>query len=307
MFMPARIINPHGQKTGRIIFYIVSISLLFGLQVYAKEKTTQKIFSIDLKMPDAVNKVEIEFLDKSDDEEAIDSKSRIVKIKDKHYETNLFSWEKYFRVRSIHQTGVRGAWSKIRSLDDYLKKAYREPKLSFIQSGATEYLIGSRIELIAQNEMIVKYKLNNEKNHVYEEPITLGKEANYTLEITMENPEKAVIYKKVYHFRVDLTPPKTQRIITSPVYIQNHASMGLNSRLEIRGYDSASGVKNSFYRCIPLNLDFEMKPFVAYKSPLSRTDLIGEQRDLEICLLQYYSIDHSGNSDKISSELLYLE
>jgi len=260
-----------------------------------------------LKVPENVKATEIEFLEKSNAEETLESKSRIIKVDEMRFETSLSAWEKYFRVRSIHQTGVRGAWSEIRPVDDFLKKAYREPKLSFVQSGTTEYLVGNQVKLIAQGEMAIQYKLNDEAIRTYSEPITLNKEAGYDLEVTMENSDHVIVYRKLYHFRTDLTAPKTQRIITAPTYINNHARLSADSRLEIRGNDNASGVKSSFYRCIPLSVDFEIKPFSTYKSPLSRNDLIGEKKDIEMCLLQYYSIDNSGNTEKISTELLYLE
>lgn len=295
---------------------ILSLLALFALMpAYAAEGEVkpavaeQKIFSLSINPPADAAFTEIEFSDinlsKATDADKISgARVKTVRTKEKIFREYLAPEIQFFRVRSIHKTGVAGPYSKTVSISEYMRKAYREPKIPVVQQGQTEYLLGSRIELPVQPNLVTKYKIGEGEFIEYREPLVFDKPDTYKMEVQLENAQKQVVYKKNFVFKVELNPPKTRAVIVNPIQAKRGITVGKDSAIVFLVEDAESGMAKIFYRIIPLGKDANAIPFNEYGNRLSHTDIAAAG---DTSLLQYYAIDKAGNKEEVKSEMIFAE
>lgn len=291
------------------------LALLSFAAAYAADTETkpaaneQKIFSLAINPPADAAFTEIEFSDinlsaATDAAKISGARVKTVRTKEKIYREYLSPEVQFFRVRSIHKTGVAGPYSKTVSVKDYLRKAYREPKIPVVQQGQTEYLLGSRIELPVQPNLVTKYRLGDGEFIEYREPLVFDKPDTYKMEVQLENAQQQVVYKKNFVFKVELNPPKTRAVIVNPIQSKRGISVGKDSAVVFLVEDAESGMAKIFYRIIPLGKDANAIPFSEYGNRLTHADIAGAG---DTCLLQYYAIDKAGNKEEMKSEMIFAE
>ncbi len=289
------------------------LAFLTAVPVYSAETESKpvaaeaKIFSLSINPPANAAFTEIEFSDinlstATDAAKISGARVKTVRTKEKIFREYLAPEIQYFRVRSIHKTGVAGPYSKTVSVKDYLRKAYREPKIPVVQQGQTEYLLGSRIELPVQPNLVTKYRLGEGEFLEYREPLVFDKPDTYKMEVQLENAEKQVVYKKNFVFKVELNPPKTRAAIVNPIQAKRGISVGKDSAVVFLVDDAESGMAKIFYRIVPLGKDANAIPFSEYGNRLTHADISTAG---DTCLLQYYSIDKAGNKEEMKSEMVF--
>lgn len=269
----------------------------------------QKFFSISIQAPVDAELSEIEFSDTDlsgvTDAEAIGAaKTKTIRTKGKQLRLALAPELKYFRVRSIHKTGVAGTFSKTLLVENFLRKAYREPVIPIVQHGQTEYLQGSRIELQQQPNLVTRYRIADGEFQEYREPIVFNKAGTYRLQVLLENAEKQAVFTRNYVFKVELNPPATKAVIADPVHSRRGVGMGKNSSLVFLTEDNESGVTQIFYRVVPLGKDAATTPFAEYGRRLTHADFSAHGGT---SLLQFYSIDKAGNKEETKTEIIFCE
>lgn len=291
---------------------VLASSALFGADTpeAAKPAVIQsKIFSLSINPPADAAQTEIEFSD-IDLSSATDAakisgvRVKTIRTKEKIFKEYLAPEIRYFRVRSIHKTGVAGAYSKTYAVKDYLRKPYREPTIPVVQQGQTEYLLGSRIELPTQPNLVTKYKIGEGEFIEYREPLVFDKPDTYKMQVNLENAEKQVVYTKNFVFKVELNPPKTRAVIVEPVHSKRGVSLGKDSSLVFLVDDAESGMAKIFYRIVPVGKDANAVPFAEYGKRLTYAEVVPHGAT---SLLQYYAIDKAGNKEEIKSEMLFCE
>jgi len=277
--------------------------------IFSTEVVEQKIFSLNINAPADADQTEIEFSDidlsaATDAEKISGARVKSVRTKEKSFQEFLAPEIKFFRVRSIHKTGVAGPYSQTRSIQDYLRKPYREPKLPVVQSGKTEYLLGSRIELPTQPNLVTKYKIGDGEFIEYREPLVFEKAETYKMVVNLENSEKQIVFSKNYVFKVELTPPKTRLVISEPAHSKRGVSIGTSSSVVFFVDDPESGAAKIFYRIIAVGKDLNSVEFKEFSTRLTHADFatIGETG-----LVQYYSIDKAGNKEEVKTEMVFIE
>jgi hypothetical protein len=268
-----------------------------------------KIFSLSITPPADAALTEIEFSDidlttATDAAKISGARVKTVRTKEKSFREYLAPEVKFFRVRSIHKTGVAGAYSKTFAVSDYLKKPYREPTIPVVQQGSTEYLLGSRIELPTQPNLVTKYKIGDGEFLEYREPLVFDKPDTYKMQVNLENAEKQVVYSKNFVFKVELNPPKTRAVIVEPVHSKRGVSLGKDSSVVFLVDDAESGMAKIFYRVVPLGKDANSVLFTEYGKRLSYADIAANGA---VSLVQFYAIDKAGNKEEIKTEMLFCE
>jgi len=292
-----------------IVLMLLALYSIVNSQDQKPATVQQLIFSIAITPAEGAAETEIEFSDidlaqASTAEQLAGARTQSVRTKEKFYREYLAPEIKYFRLRSIHKTGVRGAYSVTRPVADFMRKAFREPKLPIVQQGQTEYLLGSRIELPIQPNLVTKYKLNDGEFLEYREPLVFDKPATYRMQVNIENQQQEVVFTKNYLFKVELNPPKTRAVISDPVHSRDGILLGKDSSLVFLAEDSESGVAQTFYRIIALAKDVAAVPFSAYGARIKHSDVAPNG---SLAVLQYYSVDKAGNKEAIKTELLRSE
>lgn len=269
---------------------------------------TQKIFSININPPQDAVATELEFSDTDlsqiDPEKPQEIKSKTVRTGEKTYRELLPQEFRFFRVRSIHKTGVPGAWSKTLRVENFLQDPYREPKLPLVQQGKTEYLLGSRIELPQQKGLTVRYQLDDGEVLEYREPIVFDRPGTYRMTLSMENDAKEVVLKRTYIFKVELSPPETRLVINHPVHSRRGIKLGKESSLLFLASDTESGIAKTYFRFAPLGKTIADLPFRVYAQRLGWSEICTES---EINLVEYYSVDVAGNKEPLRREVLFCE
>jgi hypothetical protein len=284
--------------------------LLFAQPEPAKPAVKEaKVFSLNINAPADAVATEIEFSDidlsKATDAEKIGgARVKVVRTKEKVFREALAPEVQFFRVRSIHKTGVAGAYSRSYAVKDYLRKAYREPKLPLVQEGQTEYLLGSRIELPVQPNLVTKYKIGEGEFIEYREPLVFDKPDTYKMQVNLENSANEVVFTKNYVFKVELNPPKTRVVIAEPLHTKRGITVGKNSSVVFLVEDAESGRAKTFYRIVTFGKDMNALPFSEYSKRLTYTDLKGIG---DMGVLQFYSIDKAGNKEEVKTETFYTE
>ncbi|MBN8222548.1 MAG: hypothetical protein J0L53_16650 [Spirochaetes bacterium] len=299
--------------------YLVSVfSALFALSAAdaptnsadSKPAAVQsKIFSLAINPPADAALTEIEFSDidlstATDAAKISGARVKTVRTKEKVFREYLAPEIQFFRVRSIHKTGVAGAYSKTYSIKGYLKKPYREPTIPVVQQGQTEYLLGSRIELPTQPNLVTKYKLGDGEFVEYREPLVFDKPDTYKMQVNLENADKQVVYTKNFVFKVELNPPKTRAVIVDPVHSKRGVSLGKDSSLVFLVDDAESGMAKIFYRVVPLGKDANSVQFAEYGKRLTYADISANGA---ASLVQFYAIDKAGNKEEVKTEMLFCE
>jgi len=269
----------------------------------------QKVFSLNINAPADAIATDIEFSDidlaKATDVEKIGgARVKVVRTKEKVFREALGPEVQFFRVRSIHKTGVAGAYSRSYSVKDYLRKAYREPKLPLVQEGQTEYLLGSRIELPVQPNLVTKYKIGEGEFIEYREPLVFDKPDTYKMQVNLENSANEVVFTKNYVFKVELNPPRTRVVISEPLHSKRGITIGKNSSVVFLVDDAESGRAKTFYRVVTFGKDMNALPFIEYGKRLTYSDLQGVGG---MGVLQFYSLDKAGNKEEIKTEIFYTE
>jgi len=289
----------------RAVFLVLMVSPVLA----EKAPEGRKIFSLSLNPPEDAAFSEIEFSDidlstAKDAEKISGARVKTVKTKEKIFRDYLSPEIKYFRVRSIHKTGVAGAYSQTYPVDAYMTKAYREPKLPLVQQGQTEYLLGSRIELPVQPNLVTRYRIGEGEFIEYREPIVFDKPDTYKMQVNMENSEKEVVFSKNYVFKVELNPPKTRPVIVDPVHSRRGITFGKDSSLIFIVDDAESGMAKIFYRIIPFGKDAAAIPFSEFSDKVTYAQLSGNG---PVSLLQFYAVDKAGNKEELKSEMLFCD
>lgn len=289
---------------------LLALSTTYAADIETKPApSAQKIFSLSIHPPADAVFTEIEFSDinlstATDADKITGARVKTIRTKEKIFREYLAPEIQFFRVRSIHKTGVAGAYSKTLPVKDYLRKAYREPRIPVVQQGQTEYLQGSRIELPVQPNLVTKYRLGDGEFIEYREPLVFDKPNTYKMEVQLENADKQVVYKKNFIFKVELNPPKTRAVIVNPIQSKRGIAVGKDSAVVFLVEDAESGMANILYRIIPIGKDANAIPFSEYGNRLTNADIAAAG---EACLLQYYSIDKAGNKEEIRSEVIFAE
>ena len=299
----------------RITIIPITLFLAFGSVLLAQAEPTKpavkelKVFSLNINPPADAALTEIEFSDidlsKAADAEKISgARVKIVRTKEKVFRESLAPEVQFFRVRSIHKTGVAGAYSRTYAVKDYLRKAYREPKLPLVQEGQTEYLLGSRIELPTQPNLVTKYKIGEGEFIEYREPLVFDKPNTYNMQVNLENSANEVVFTKNYVFKVELTAPKTRMVVDQPVHSKQGIIVGKASTVVFLVDDEESGRAKTFYRIVPFGKDMASIPFVEYGRRLTHADF---SEGAGLNMLQFYSTDKAGNKEEIKTEMVYTE
>ncbi len=297
---------------GRIYSLLALLALVPAFAADGKTKPAvaeQKIFSLSINPPADAAFTEIEFSDinlstATDADKITGARVKTVRTKEKVFREYLAPEIQFFRVRSIHKTGVAGPYSKTVSVKDYMRKAYREPKIPVVQQGQTEYLLGSRIELPVQPNLVTKYRLGEGEFLEYREPLVFDKPDTYKMEVQLENADKQVVYKKNFVFKVELNPPKTRAVIVNPVQSKRGISVGKDSAVVFLVEDAESGMAKIFYRIVPIGKDANAISFNEYINRLNHADIAAAG---DTSLLEYYSIDKAGNKEEVKSEIIFAE
>ena len=279
--------------------------------VVAQEKPAvsgKKIFSINITPPPETSATELEFSDtdlaKANAEQAAQARTKVIRTTEKAYREYVAPELRFFRVRSIHKTGVPGAFGKTLLVQDYLRKPYREPQLPLVQQGKTEYLLGSRIELPQQPGLVTRYRLDEGESLEYKEPLVFNKPGIYRMQVSIENEAKEAVLARTYIFKVELNAPTTRAVISDPVHGKRGIKLGKDSALLFLATDAESGVAKTFYRLAPIGKNIEEMPFKEYGKRLSFGEVSAGGA---INLLQYYSVDVAGNKEELRSEVVFCE
>lgn len=296
----------------RNLFYLIAFTAAIAAQESKPQKPAvvdQKIFSLNINPPKDAMLTEIEFADidlgqATDAEKISGARVKSVKTKDKVFREYLSPEIRFFRVRSIHKTGVAGPYSQTYQVADYLKKAYREPQLPVVQSGKTEYLQGKSIELPTQPNLVTKYKIGEGEFIEYREPLIFEKADTYNLLVNLENSQNEVVFTKNYVFKVELNPPKSRLVIVEPNHSKRGITVGPRSSIVFLVDDAESGLAKIFYRITSVGKDLNSVEFKEYGARLTHADLaaIGDAS-----LVQYYATDKAGNKEEIKTEMIYIE
>ncbi len=297
------------------LFIPAVVFLSFGPATIAQSETAkpaakeQKVFSLNINSPADAAFTEIEFSDidlsqATDAEKISGARVQVVRTKEKVFREYLAAEVQFFRVRSIHKTGVAGAYSRTFAVKDYLRKAYREPKLPLVQEGQTEYLLGSRIELPTQPNLVTKYKIGEGEFIEYREPLVFDKPDTYKMQVNLENKANEVVFTKNYVFKVELNPPKTRMVVDNPVHSKRGITIGKDSSVVFLVDDAESGRAKTFYRIIPFGKDMTAIPFAEYGKRLTPADFSAGKG---LNMLQFYSTDKAGNKEEIKTEMVYSE
>ncbi len=294
----------------RVVFF--SFLLLVTIPpVVAKEKPAtsgKKIFSINITPPPDASATELEFSDtdlaQANAEQAAQARTKVVRTTEKTYREYVTPELRFFRVRSIHKTGVPGAFGKTLLVSDYLISPFREIKLPLVQQGKTEYLLGSRIELPQQPGLVTRYRLDEGESLEYKEPLIFDKPGTYRMQVSVENEAKETILERTYIFKVELNAPTTRAVISDPVHGKRGIALGQMSALLFLATDAESGVAKTFYRLAPIGKNIEVMPFREYSKRLGFAEVSAGGA---INLLQYYSVDVAGNKEELRSEVIFCE
>jgi hypothetical protein len=273
------------------------------------DAASQKVFSMAITRPADAAMTEIEFSDLelgkvTDAEKITGAKVVIIRTAESKLTKPLSPEIQFFRVRSIHKTGVPGPYSVSYSVTPYLRKAYREPQIPVVQQGSTEYLLGSRIELPVQPNLVTRYRLGEGEFIEYKEPLVFEKPATYKMDVQLVNSEQQVVYEKKYIFKVELNPPRTRAVITDPIHSHRGMMMGKNSALVFLVEDAESGMAKIFYRTAAMGKDINAVAYSEYTTRIRHADLVN---DTGTVILQYYSIDKAGNKEEVKTELIFCE
>lgn len=292
-----------------LLLWVITAALTAGEQIKNEASVAQKIFSLAINPPADAAFTEIEFSDidlsaAKDAEKISGARVKTVRTNEKIFRQFLAPEIQFFRVRSIHKTGVAGAYSPTYSITAYLKKPYKEPAIPVVQSGQTEYLLGSRIELPQQPNLVTKYKLGDGEFVEYREPLVFDKPDTYKMQVNLENSEKQVVFTKNYVFKVELNPPKTSLIIDEPVHSKRGITIGKSSSVVFFVDDQESGTAKIFYRIVALGKDLESAKFLEYAKRLTHADFAPQGPTV---LIQFYSVDNAGNKEQIKTEVLLVE
>lgn len=268
----------------------------------------KKIFSINITPPPDTSATEIEFseidLSGATPDQAAQARTKVVRTTEKTYREYVAPELRFFRVRSIHKTGVPGAFGKTLLVEDFLRKAYREPRLPLVQQGKTEYLLGSRIELPQQPGLITRYILDEGESFEYKEPLVFDKPGTYRMQISIENDAREVVLTRTFSFKVELNAPTTRAVISDPVHGKRGIELGKDSALLLLATDAESGVAKTFYRLAPIGKNIEEIAFKEYGKRLHYAEVSAGGA---INLLQFYSVDLAGNKEELRSEVVYCE
>ncbi|MFZ5629262.1 MAG: hypothetical protein ACOY5B_09065 [Spirochaetota bacterium] len=293
---------------------IVSVILLLSVSippVVAQEKPAapdKKIFSININPPPDTSATELEFseidLAKATPEQAAQARTNVIRTAEKTYREYVAPELRFFRVRSIHKTGVPGAFGKTLLVQDYLRKPYREPRLPLVQQGKTEYLLGSRIELPQQPGLVTRYRLDEGESLEYKEPLVFDKPGTYRMQVSIENDAKEAVLSRTYIFKVELNAPTTRAVISDPVHGKRGIKLGKDSALLFLATDAESGVAKTFYRLAPIGKNIEEVAFREYGKRLSFSEVSAGGA---VNLLQFYSVDVAGNKEELRSEVIFCE
>lgn len=287
---------------------LAAVFTLAAQQSNVPAPPAKKIFSININPPQDAAATELEFSDTDlsqiDPQNPREVKSRTIRTTEKAYRDYLPQEFRFFRVRSIHKTGVPGAWSKTQLVENFLQAPYREPKLPLLQQGATEYLLGSRIELPQQPGLVTRYQLDEGEIREYREPIIFDRPGTYRMTISMETGTNEVVLKRTYIFKVELTAPETHLVINQPIHSRRGIKLGKDSSLLFFAIDTESGIAKTYFRVAPLGKAIEDLPFREYTKRISWGEFCA---DSEINLVQYYSADLAGNKEKVRRTVLYCE
>lgn len=293
-----------------VVVFLSFASVAMAQKESAKPAAREsKVFSLNINPPADAAFTEIEFSDidlsqATDAEKIGGARVKVVRTKEKVFRESLAPEIQFFRVRSIHKTGVAGAYSRSYAVKDYLRKAYREPKLPLVQEGQTEYLLGSRIELPVQPNLVTKYKIGEGEFIEYREPLVFDKPDTYKMQVNLENAANEVVFTKNYVFKVELNPPKTRLVITDPVHTKRGISIGKMSSVVFLVDDAESGRAKTYYRIVTFGKDMNALPFVEYGKRLTHAELKGIG---DMGVMQYYSIDKAGNKEEIKTEIFHTE
>jgi hypothetical protein len=290
----------------------VRVCLILSIfPAFAQEKPAsadKKIFSIHITPPPESGATEIEFseidLAKATPEQAREARTKVVRTSEKTYREYVAPEWRFFRVRSIHKTGVPGAFGKTLLVQDYLRKPYREPKLPLRQQGNTEYLLGSRIELPQQPGLVTRYRLDEGESLEYKEPLVFDKPGTYRLQVNIENEAKEPLLSRTYIFKVELNTPTTRAVISNPVHGKRGIHLGKDSALLFLATDAESGVAKTFYRLAPIGKNIEAIAFREYSKRLGFGEVCSGGA---INVLQFYSVDVAGNQEALRSEVIFCE
>ncbi|MBV6493474.1 MAG: hypothetical protein LDLANPLL_01497 [Turneriella sp.] len=291
-------------------YFVVAVSIVFSLTAQEdKKQVTDKIFSINIEMPENAEYTEIEFSDinlseASDEDKISGARVNIVRTKEKIFRERLSSEIRFFRVRSIHKTGVAGAYSRTYPVDAYLVKPYRDVTIPVVQQGQTEYLLGSRIELPTQPNLVTKYKIGDGEFIEYREPIIFDKPATYNMLVNLENENKEVVFSKKFIFKVELNAPETRAVIASPIHSSRGIMFGKESTFLFLVTDNESGVDKTFFRVLPLGKEIVPNSNSEYKKRLTYADLCTQEK---ITLVEFYSTDKAGNKEHPKSQVIFCE
>lgn len=278
---------------------------------FAQEKPaapSKKIFSIDIAMPADAIATELEFseidLARASREQLAQARTKVIRTLERTYREYVAPEFRFFRVRSVHKTGIPGAYGETHTVSAYLRDPYREPRLPLVQQGQTEYLQGSSIELPQQAGMVTRYRIDEGDFLDYQGPLQFGKPGTYRIEIKVENEAKEVVLMRTYYFKVEVSAPVTRAVISNPVHGRQGIQFGKDSALLFFATDGESGVAKTFYRLVPIGQKSDDKSFREYAKRLSYGEVAAGG---EIHLLQYYSVDVAGNKEEIRSELIQCE
>jgi hypothetical protein len=291
---------------------LVLVCLILSIfPTFAQEKPAapdKRIFSINITPPPESSATEIEFseidLAKVTPEQAAEARTKVIRTTAKTYREYVAPELRFFRVRSIHKTGVPGAFGKTLLVQDYLRKPYREPELPLVQQGKTEYLLGSRIELPQQPGLVTRYRLDEGESLEYKEPLVFDKPGTYRMQVSIENDAKEPVLSRTYIFKVELNAPTTRAVISNPVHGKRGIKLGKDSALLFLATDAESGVAKTLYRLAPIGKNIEEIAFREYGKRL---------RFGEVCsggainLLQFYSVDVAGNKEELRGEVIFCE
>ncbi|MCX7632180.1 MAG: hypothetical protein N2Z22_02470 [Turneriella sp.] len=274
-------------------------------------------FSISIQLPEDAESAEIEFWDidpaRASPEEQRQARSKAVRTQEKIYREEIPAEFRFFRVRSIHKTGVPGPFSKTFAIVDFVQKAPQQtvippqpqaPQLVFVRQGRTDYLVGKKIELQQEPGTTTRYRIGDGEFQEYNSPLIFDKPGTYRLEIVIEDKNKNVVSQKQYIFRVELTPPETRALIDHPINSRSGVKFGKESALVLVAKDDESGVAQTLFRIVPLGQDAEKVPFQNYTHRRSWHDTC---KSAAVHLLQYYSVDIAGNQEPTKSQVLFCE
>ncbi len=220
----------------------------------------------------------------------------------------------FFRLRARNSLDQPGPWSPVYRSSDFWLAVNEElplgedvpaepepepepqiPVMELLFANESSYLKDGIITFPADTGGEIWLSLNKQPEFLYKEDIQLEHDREYELEMVFRNLKGRELSREIHRFKTDLLAPRTRRVVYWPAFRGKQICLTPESKIIFHAFDQNSGVSTTMCR---FNQQSEFQSCV---SPIKLPDSF--DRNCRSCVtLEYYSVDHAGNKEKVHTE-----